>query len=123
MIFKIPKELHYIICFFAYFTLLKFVVLDPFAHYRYYIPPQGTESASLGLLRQLSLIGIKNINDQNYNWLRIDMKENFNKPLALFIPGASKKADHTKYGNQKNLLKLGNIIENLGFIVCVVGTV
>ena len=79
--------------FFRIFHSAKICSSRPFAHYRYHIPTQGTETATAGLFSQLSLIGIKKIDNQNYNWLKIEMKENYNKPLALFIPGASKKAD------------------------------
>ena len=72
-------------------------------------------------MSQLSLIGIKKINNQNYNWLKIEMKENFNKPLALFIPGGSKKGEY-KIWQPEKFAEIAKYYSKLGFIICVVGT-
>ena len=106
--------------FFRIFHSAKICSSRSFAHYRYLIPTQGTESATSGLLGQLSLIGIKKIENQNYNWLKIEMKEKYNQPLALFIPGASKKADYKKWQSEK-FAEIAKYYKNLGFIICVVG--
>ena len=107
--------------FFRLFHSAKICSSRPFAHYRYHIPPQGTESTSSGLLSQLSLVGIKKIDNQNYNWLKIEMKENFNRPLALFIPGGSKKGEY-KIWQPEKFAEIAKYYSKLGFIICVVGT-
>ncbi|SVD79250.1 uncharacterized protein METZ01_LOCUS432104, partial [marine metagenome] len=45
------------------------------AHYRYIIPEQGTESATAGLFKQLSILNILE-NKTDYNWLNIDLNLN-----------------------------------------------
>ena len=107
--------------FFRIFHSAEICSSRPFAHYRYLIPPQGTETATSGLLNQLNLIGIKKIENLNYNWLKIEMKEEYsNKPLALFIPGTSKKANYKKWQSEK-FAEVAKYYANLGFVICVVG--
>ncbi len=62
--------------FFRLFQSTKISSSRPFAHYRYLIPEQGTESVIAGLFNQLKLIGVQKKEHDNYDWLKIDLKEN-----------------------------------------------
>ncbi len=107
--------------FFRIFYSAKICSCRPFAHYRYLTKPQGSETATSGLFNQLSLIGIKKIDNQNYNWLKVKLKENPNKPLALIIPGVSKGANYKQWQPEK-FAKIAKYFEDCGFIICVIGT-
>ena len=107
--------------FFRIFYSAKICSSRPFAHYRYYIQPQGSETAITGLFNQLRLIGIKEIDNQSYHWLKVKIKENYNKPLALIIPGVSKGADYKQWQPEK-FAKIAKYYEDFGFVICVIGT-
>ena len=92
-----------------------------FAHYRYLIPQQGTESVVSGLFNQLKLIGIQKKEYQNFDWLKIDLKEKFDRPLALFIPGVSKSGSYKQWQTNK-FADIAKHYEKLNYIICVVGT-
>ena len=92
-----------------------------FANYRYYIPEQGKESATNGLLNQLKLIGINKFVSPSYNWLKVNIEDNFNKPLALFIPGVSKGNEYKQWQPEK-FAEIAEYAENKNYLICVVGT-
>ena len=91
-------------------------------HERYVIPAQGTESPTQGLLNQLQLLGIKQINP-NYSWLDADFnKKDFdNKDVVMIIPGVSKSGKYKQW-SPSNFQQLCSFIEKKGFYICLVGT-
>ena len=107
--------------FFRLFHSAKISSSRPFAHYRYYIPSQGSETVIEGLFNQLSLINIPKIDKQNYHWLEVNLKEKISKPLALFVTGVSKKGNHKQWQPEK-FAEIAKYYENLNFTICVVGT-
>jgi len=107
--------------FFRIFYSAKICSSRPFAHYRYYIQPQGSETAITGLFNQLRLIGIKEIDNQSYHWLKVKIKENYNKPLALIIPGVSKGADYKQWQPEK-FAEIAKYCELKNYRICVVGS-
>ena len=56
--------------FFRIFQSSKISSSRPFAHYRYYIPSQGSEKVIIGLFNQLNQIGVKKIKDILDNEIR-----------------------------------------------------
>ena len=90
------------------------------AHYRYIIPEQGTESATAGLFKQLSMLNILE-NKTDYDWLDIDLNLNNFKNFILFIPGVS-KSGLQKQWNPDLFAQLAKYFEDKGFLICVVGT-
>ena len=107
--------------FFRIFQSTKICSSRPFAHFRYYIPSQGTESIISGLFNQLKLISVRGIIKHDYSWLEIKLNDNFAKPLALFIPGVS-KSGHYKQWQPDKFAEIAKYLENLNYIICVVGT-
>ena len=105
---------------FRIFQSTKISSSRPFSHFRYYIPKQGVENVSTGLFNQLKILGISEIKDINYYWLEKKIKENFNKPLALFIPGVSKKG-HYKQWQPEKFAKVARYLENLNLAICIIG--
>jgi len=89
-------------------------------HYRYIIPPLGTESPDEGLFKQLTLINIprKKI---NFHWLEIDLNSNNFKNIILLIPGVS-QSGLKKQWNPDLFAKLAKYFEDKGYKICVVGT-
>ena len=92
----------------------------PFSQFRYYIPVQGTETISSGIFNQLKLIGIKKINNHDYSWLKVELKEKFDKPLALLIPGVSKSGIYKQWQPYK-FAEIAQYLEKLNYAICVVG--
>jgi len=90
------------------------------AHYRYIIPEQGTESATAGLFKQLSMLNILE-NKTDYNWLNIDLNLNNFKNFILFIPGVSKSGLHKQW-KPGLFAQLAKHFENKGYKICVIGT-
>jgi len=90
------------------------------AHYRYIIPEQGTESATAGLFKQLSILNILE-NKTDYNWLNIDLNLNNFKNFILFIPGVSKSGLHKQW-KPGLFAQLAKHFENKGYRICVIGT-
>ena len=107
--------------FFRFSHSVKISSSRSFAHYRYLIPQQGTESVVSGLFNQLKLIGIQRKEYQNFDWLKIDLKEKFDRPLALFIPGVSKSGSYKQWQTNK-FADIAKHYEKLNYIICVVGT-
>ena len=90
------------------------------AHYRYIIPKQGTESATAGLLNQISMLNIHE-NKTDFNWLNIDLNLNNFKNVILFIPGVSKSGLHKQW--EPDLFgQLAKHLEKKGYNICVIGT-
>ncbi len=107
--------------FFRVFHKAKICSSRSFAHYRYKIPQQGKESIITGLFNQLKLIGINHVNKIDYDWLKIDLKEKYNEPLVLFIPGVSKGNEYKQWQPEK-FLELAKYFEKNGFSICIIGT-
>tara|TARA_B100001123_G_C15246167_1_gene1001004 strand:- start:486 stop:1406 length:921 start_codon:yes stop_codon:yes gene_type:complete len=93
----------------------------PFSHLRYKIPKQGQETISAGLFKQLKLLGIKEIKNNNYSWLSTTLENEIRKPLALFIPGVSKNSTYKQWQPQK-FVEVAKYLEKLNYTICVIGT-
>ncbi len=93
----------------------------PFANIRYNIPNQGDETVSSGLINQLKLIGVKKNTHINYSWLETELKEKIIKPLALIIPGVSKRGYYKQWQPYK-FAEIAKYLESLNYEICVVGT-
>ena len=105
---------------FRIFQSTKICSSRPFAHFRYAIPNQGTETISSGLFNQLKLIGVNRIKNENYSWLETNLREKSLKPLALFIPGVSKRGYYKQWQPYK-FAEIAKYLENLNYNICVVG--
>jgi len=92
------------------------------AHERYIIPPQGTESPTQGLLNQLELLGIEQINP-NYSWLETNFnKQDFdNRDVVMIIPGVSQSGKYKQW-SPSNFQQLCSFLEKKDFHICLVGT-
>ena len=91
-------------------------------HERYIIPLQGTESPTQGLLNQLQLLGIEEINP-NFSWLENnhhDLDFN-NKDVVLVIPGVSQSGKYKQWAPNK-FQEICSFLEAKGFHICLVGT-
>ena len=105
---------------FRIFKTSKISSSRPFANFRYYIPTQGYETVSMGLFNQLKMIGINPVKKIDYSWLRGKLKEKFNQPMALFIPGVSKNGNYKQWQPYK-FAEIAIYLEKKNFIICVVG--
>ena len=92
-----------------------------FAHLRYRIPTQGTETATQGLFNQLKLLNINLTEKIEFNWLVTNLSERYNKKLILFIPGVSKRGKYKQWSPLK-FSKVAKYCENKNLDICVVGT-
>ena len=95
----------------------------PFSHYRYKIPDQGKEKGIVGLANQLKLLNI-NINlleNNNNDWLKTDLGNEFNYPFVLIIPGVSKSGIYKQW-QPENFAKVAKYCELQNFNICLVGT-
>ncbi len=92
------------------------------AHKRYIIPPQGTESPTQGLLNQLQLLGIEEINP-NFSWLENnhDNLDVENKDIVMVIPGVSQSGKYKQWAPNK-FQEICSFLEEKGFHICLVGT-
>ncbi len=92
------------------------------AHERYIIPPQGTESPTQGLLNQLQLLGIDQINP-NFSWLENnhDDLDFDNKDVVMVIPGVSQSGKYKQWPPNK-FQEICSNLEAKGFHICLVGT-
>ena len=93
----------------------------PFAHFRYKIPSQGNEAVRIGLSNQLNLLNIITDEKPNYNWLKVDMKDEITQPNVLIIPGISKNSEHKQW-DPKGFADIAQYCESKKFTICVVGT-
>ncbi len=91
-------------------------------HERYIIPPQGTESPTQGLLNQLQLLGIEEINP-NFSWLENNLHDlDFNnKDIVMVIPGVSQSGKYKQWAPNK-FQEICSFLEAKGFHICLVGT-
>jgi len=107
--------------FFKIFSKAKISSSRKFSDYRYLIPPQGTETTTQGLFRQIKLINIFEVKNTSYNWLntKLDIKHDNN--LILFIPGVSKKGIYKQW-DPKNFGKLAKYVADNNYLICVIGT-
>ena len=85
------------------------------------IPKQGTETVSMGLFNQLKLLGISEVKNNDYEWLKVEIKQKIIKPMALFIPGVSKNSISKQWEPVK-FAKVASYLENIGYTICVIGT-
>ena len=92
-----------------------------FAHFRYKIPIQGKETAKVGLSNQLKLLNIKTNTILNYDWLKVDIKEEIIKPIVLIIPGVSQGNEFKQWQSEK-FADIAKYCEQKNFRVCIVGT-
>ena len=92
-----------------------------FAHFRYIIPPQGTETTTQGLMNQIKMLDIKATNDLKYEWLQTDLNEEYNNKFILLIPGVSPKGKKKQW-NPAHFAEIANFYENKNYKICVVGT-
>ena len=106
---------------FRIFQSTKICSSRPFAHIRYNIPNQGSETVSIGLLNQIKLIGVKKYKNEDYSWLETELKEKITKPLALIIPGVSESGDYKQWQPYK-FAEIAKYLEKLNYKICVVGT-
>ena len=51
----------------------------------------------VGLSNQLNLLNIITDEDPNYNWLKVDMKDEITQPNVLVIPGISKNSEYKQW--------------------------
>ena len=91
-------------------------------HERYMIPPQGTESPTQGLLNQLQLLGIEEINP-NFSWLENNHHDlDFDKKdIVMVIPGVSQSGKYKQWAPNK-FQEICSFLEAKGFHICLVGT-
>ncbi len=91
-------------------------------HKRYIIPPQGTESPTQGLLKQLQLLGIEEINP-NFSWLENNHHDlDFDKKdIVMVIPGVSQSGKYKQWAPNK-FQEICSFLEAKGFHICLVGT-
>ena len=91
-------------------------------HERYIIPSQGTESPTQGLLNQLQLLGIEEIN-LNFSWLENNHHDlDFdNKDIVMVIPGVSQSGKYKQWAPNK-FQEICSFLEAKGFHICLVGT-
>ena len=91
-------------------------------HERYIIPPQGTESPTQGLLNQLQLLGIEEINP-NFSWLENNHHDlDFDKKdIVMVIPGVSQSGKYKQWAPNK-FQEICSFLEAKGFHICLVGT-
>ena len=92
-----------------------------FAHMRYYIPHQGVETTTQGLFNQLKLLNIQEVKNPNYNWLKVELDNIYDKKMILFIPGASKKGFYKKWDSSK-FGEIAQYCEKKEYQICIVGT-
>ena len=93
----------------------------PFAQLRYKIPAQGKEAVSIGLSNQLKLLNIITNENPDYNWLKVDMKDEIKKPIVLIIPGISKDNEHKQW-HPERFADIAQYCESKKFTICIVGT-
>jgi len=91
-----------------------------FAHERYIIPPQGTETTTQGLFNQIKLINILDSSNTEYSWLEKKLDIRYDSKIILFIPGVSSTGKYKQWQPEK-FAKIAKYCENLGYKVCVVG--
>ena len=92
----------------------------PFAHLRYKIPSQGKETVRIGLSNQLNLLNIIIDENPNYDWLKVDMKNEITQPNVLIIPGISKNSEHKQW-DPEEFADIAKYCESKKFTICVVG--
>lgn len=93
----------------------------PLAHYRYNIPSQGSEHVTIGLNKQLSLVGIKIFFQPNVDWLENkQINISIKKPYVMIIPGTSSKGLHKRWPSE-NYAEITKFLYELNFSILVVG--
>ena len=106
--------------FFRFFSKSKISSSRNFAHFRYKIPIQGTETATQGLFNQIKILGINEISNSRYSWLQEDIHERYNK-FVLMIPGVSANGQYKQWDPLK-FAKLAKYFENKNYKICIIGT-
>ena len=92
-----------------------------FAHFRYKIPIQGKETAKVGLSNQLKLLNINTNITLNYDWLKVNIKDEMIQPTVLIIPGVSQGNEFKQWQSEK-FADVAKFCELKNFRVCIVGT-
>ena len=92
-----------------------------FAHLRYKIPIQGKETAKVGLSNQLKLLNINTNIALNYDWLKVNIKDEITQPTVLIIPGVSQRNEFKQWQSEK-FADVAKFCELKNFRVCIVGT-
>lgn len=107
--------------FFRLFSLSKISSSRKYAHFRYIIPVQGTETTTQGLFNQINLLNIKKISNIQYDWLQKKLNEKYNNNIVLLIPGVSKRGKYKQW-DPKKFGELAKYCEKKNYQVCIVGT-
>ena len=93
----------------------------PLAHYRYNIPSQGSEHVTIGLNKQLSLVGIKDFFQPNVDWLeKKKINISIKKPYVMMIPGTSSSGLYKRWPSE-NYAEVAKFLYKLKFSILVVG--
>ncbi len=108
--------------FISKFTKAKISSSKNFAHHRYLIPVQGEEHVIDGLNNQLALIGIKNFENPDLNWMIKNPIKNNKKNYIILIPGASKAGSYKKWPEDR-YAELSNYFIDKGFDIYLTGSV
>ena len=107
--------------FFRLFSLSKISSSRKYAHFRYIIPVQGTETSTQGLFNQINLLNIKKISNIQYDWLQEKLSAKYNNKLVLLIPGVSKNGKYKQW-DPKKFGELAQYCEKKNYQICIVGT-
>jgi ADP-heptose:LPS heptosyltransferase len=107
--------------FFRLFSKSLICSSRPFGHLRYKIPVQGKESVRIGLSNQLKLLNIITSEKINYEWLKVDMKDEITQPNILIIPGISKGNEHKQWQPER-FADIAKYCELKKFTIYIVGT-
>ena len=106
--------------FFRLFSKSKISSSRYFAHNRYVIPKQGTETTTQGLFNQIKLINISGENNIQYNWLEKKLDAIYDKKIILFITGVSPQGKYKQWQPDK-FANIAKYCENKNYKICVVG--
>ena len=107
--------------FFRVFSSTKICSSRPLSHFRYNIPPQGSETTTQGLFNQIKILKIKECKNIEYSWLNKKLDIKYSKKIILFIPGVSKNGKYKQWDPNK-FGELAKYCENKGYRICVIGT-
>ena len=103
------------------FSKVKISSSRKHSHYRYFIPHQGEEHVITGLNKQLSLIGFKNFENPDLNWMIKNPHQILKKKYIILIPGASHKESYKKW-SEKGYAELSNYFIKKGFDIYLTGS-
>ena len=69
----------------------------------------------------MKLLNISVKQDINYDWLKVNLKDKFDKSFVLIIPGVSKGSEYKQWQPEK-FVEIAQFCESKNFRVCIVGT-